>query len=69
MKILDTENWERLSGGVERFVASDITDKEQGAVMVEALNQKYSGSTRQHTRYYKLVDDNYELREGYVRDF
>jgi hypothetical protein len=65
MKIVDTDNF----GGDypnEQLIADNITNKEMGEVMAEALNAKYCAPTNPFAyRYYKLVEDAYKLQPGF----
>lgn len=63
MKIVDTDNF----GGDypnEKVVASNITNKLLGEIMVKSLN-RWSDTTNDYDRYYKLVEDNYKLVPGF----
>lgn len=62
MKIVDTDNY----GGDypnEQVIADNITNERFGRVMVEALNERFSGENA--NRYYKLVPDDYQLQPGF----
>lgn len=58
MKILLTDNFDRDYRDFE-FIAENIKDKKDGDVMVNALNERFSGPDDPH--YYRLVEDDYKL--------
>ncbi len=61
MKIVDTDNYDGDYPN-EKVIASGITNKDLGEVMVDALNAV--GGVRS-ARYYKLVEDDYVLQPGF----
>lgn len=58
MKIIDTDNFDGDYPN-EVIVADNITDPTKARIMCDALNEKLSGTYA--PRFYKVVDDNYQL--------
>ncbi len=59
MKIIQSDNFDRDTID-DKLVAENITNTEMGNIMVDALNDRYSGDGAPH--FYTLVDDDYKLK-------
>lgn len=58
MKIICKDNFDRENVS-ERLVAWGIKDKDEGRILVNALNEKNSGLSS--SNYYALKEDDYKL--------
>lgn len=63
-RIVETDNFGRDYPD-ESFVNLPTMRKEQAEQLADLINEICSGETGYHQRYWKVVDDSYELQPGF----